>query len=591
MLKKFFSYVLGSFVGAWLALGVFSFTGIIAGFVFLGAMAGDLSSSMSAAVQENSVLYINMASAFEERSNGDEAFDAILNEGKRTSSTLDNVLKALRVAKDNSKIKGVFIECNVTTAGIATLYEIRKALQDFKQSGKFVYAYGNSLITQGDYYVASVADEIRLNPIGAVDIHGLSSTVPFMKNLLDKVGIEMQVVRVGTFKSAVEPYILTEASEANRTAMLAYMNSIWGNICDSLSTARDISAEQWNVMADSMLLTQDAAYFEANKLVDGFCYRFEMIDFLKEKSGLTVADDLRLVNPEQVAALELEKPRADKVAVVYAVGEIDGTSEGIDSESLSKEIINIANDDAVKAVVLRVNSPGGSAYGSEQIWAALEEVKKAGKPFAVSMGDMAASGGYYISCGADRIFAEPVTITGSIGIFGLIPCFKDLLNDKLGVNLSVINTNENGNFISTTSPMTPAQQAAMQRMINEGYELFTKRCAEGRGMAQDSLKLIAEGRVWDGITAKNIGLVDEFGGIEDAIDWVVEQGKIGEYNVSVYPKLEPSFMRYMRGYMSMQVDKVMEAKVGEIYKYRNIIDKVKNRDHVQCIMEPVEVRL
>ena len=591
MLKRFFSYVLGSFVGAWLAMGVFCFTGFIAGIVFLGAFAGDMSSSMSSTVQDKSVLYIDMASSFEERGNGNETFDALLNESKNTSSTLDNVLKALRVAKENKKIEGVFIECNGTTAGTATLFEIRKALQDFKQSGKFVYAYGNAIITQGDYYVASVADEIRLNPIGSVDIHGLSATIPFLKNLLDKIGVEMQVVRVGTFKSAVEPYILTEASEANRTAMMAYMSSIWGNICDSLASARDIPVEKWNAMADSMMITQNADYLLDNKLVDRLCYRFEMIESLKVKSGIGSTDDLRLVTPEQVVALDVAKNRADKVAVVYAVGEIDGSSEGIDSESLVKDIIKISKDDAVKAVVLRVNSPGGSAYGSEQIWAALEEVKHAGKPFAVSMGDMAASGGYYISCGADRIFAEPVTITGSIGIFGVIPCFKELMNDKLGVNLSVVNTNENGNFISLTSPMTSAQQAAMQRMINEGYELFTSRCAEGRGMEQDSLKLIAEGRVWDGITAKNIGLVDEFGGLQDAIDWVVEQGKIGEYSVSVYPMIEPSFMRYMRGYMSVQVDKVMEEKTGELYKYRDVINTIKNRDHVQCLMEPVEEKL
>ena len=300
---------------------------------------------------------------------------------------------------------------------------------------------------------------------------------------------------------------------------------------------------------------------------------------------------MRLVKPEQVVALKTDIISADKVAVVYAVGQIDGnTEDGIDSKALAKDIINIANDDAVKAVVLRVNSPGGSAFGSEQIWAALEEVKKKGKPFAVSMGDLAASGGYYISCGADRIFAEPVTITGSIGIFGMVPCFKELMNDKLGVNLSVINTNENGNFISVTEPMTPIQRAAMQRMINEGYELFTSRCATGRGMELDSLKLIAEGRVWDGITAKKIGLVDEFGNLNNAIDWVVEQAKIGEYAIATYPESESSFMKYIRGYMKVQMNKMIASETGELYKYHDVINSVLNRDHIQCLMEPVEIK-
>lgn len=590
MIKKFFSNVLGSFVGAWLALVVFSFTSVIISFAFIGSFAGEMSTGV-AAVQDKSILYLNLTGSFDERSTGDEALNALFSEDGTVPSSLETVLNALKVAKDNKNIKGVFVKSNVCNAGIATLFEIREALQDFKESGKFVVAYGNSAITQGDYYLASVADSILLNPIGAVDIHGLSTSIPFFKTLLDKVGIEMQVIRVGTFKSAVEPYVETQASPANRMATEAYLKSIWGNICDSLSVARSIPVEKLNLLADSLMITQSAEYLKENNIVDGFCYRFEMIERLKEMSGLSSSDDLRLVTPEQVAALKVERTYADKVAVVYAVGEIDGGSEdGVVSSTLVKDIIKIAKDDAVKAVVLRVNSPGGSAYGSEQIWAALEEVKKAGKPFAVSMGDLAASGGYYISCGADRIFAEPVTLTGSIGIFGLIPCVKELMNDKLGVNMTTISTNANGNFISTLEPMTPVQRAAMQRMINAGYELFTTRCAEGRGMELDELKKIAEGRVWDGITAKEIGLVDEFGNLDDAIAWVVEQAKVGDYSVSVYPEQEMSFMRYMRGFVKAEVDKTMQIKTGELYKYRDVISTVINRDHIQCLMEPVEIR-
>ena len=527
----------------------------------------------------------------EERTSADEAFNSILRNGEESGSSLDVTLDAIKTAKDNSNIKGIFIECNSCGGGLASLYEVRQAIQDFKESGKFVIAYGHEGIMQSDYYIASVADSILLNPVGIVDIHGLSSTIPFFKNLLDKVGVEMQIIRVGTFKSAVEPYVETQASPANRMATETYMKSIWNNLCDSISVSRSIPVEKLNDLADNLMVTQTAEYLVENKIVDGLNYRFEVIDMLKDKCNLSKDDDLRLVKPQQVIASKTTKINPDKVAVVYAVGEIDGTNEeGINSKNLVKDIINIANDDAVKAVVLRVNSPGGSAFGSEQIWAALEEVKKKGKPFAVSMGDLAASGGYYISCGADKIFAEPVTLTGSIGIFGMIPCFKELLNDKLGINLSVINTNKNGNFISVTEPMNPIQRAAMQRMINNGYELFTTRCANGRGMELDSLKLIAEGRVWDGITAKEIGLVDEFGNLQDAIDWVVEQAKVGEYSISTYPTLEPSFMKYIRGYMSTQIDNKIASETGELYQYHDIINKIVNRDHIQCLMEPIEIK-
>ena len=592
MIKKFFSNVVGSFVGAWLALVVFSFASVVISFSIIGSFAGDVSVGTTS-VQDGSVLHLNLSGGFSERSSGDETLDALLGKEEGLKSSLATVIKALKVAKENNKIKGVFIECKGSGAGFASLYEIRKAIQDFKESGKFVIAYGNVGIVQGDYYVASAADSIMLNPVGAVDIHGLSATIPFFKNMLDKIGVEMQVIRVGTFKSAVEPYVETQASSANRMAMEAYMNSIWGNMCDSISVSRSIPVKKLNEMADSLMVTQSAEYLKANGIVDGLCYRFEMLDTLKDMCGLSSSDDVSLVSPEQVAALDVPKLHADKVAVVYAVGEIDGSSDdedGVNSRELVKDIIKIAKDNAVKAVVLRVNSPGGSAFGSEQIWAALEVVKKAGKPFAVSMGDLAASGGYYISCGADRIFAEPLTITGSIGIFGMIPCYKELMNDKLGINLSVVNTNENGNFISTTEPLTPVQRAALQRMINEGYELFTTRCAEGRGMELDSLKLIAEGRVWDGITAKKLGLVDEFGNLDDALDWVVEMAKMGNYSISVYPEQDTSLMRYLRSYVTAKISNAVGVKAGELYKYQDEINAIMSRDHVQCLMEPVVIK-
>lgn len=589
MLKKFFSGVLSSFVGAWLALTVFSLSSVVLSFAILGAFSGDMSTS-SVGVQEKSVLHINMANSFSEKTDIKGTILSLLGKSEMETTTLPTMLKALKVAKDNKNIEGVYIECNGTTAGMATLKEIRDALVDFKESGKWIVAYGYDALAQSDYYIASVADSIYINPVGAVDIHGLSATLPFFKNVLDKIGVEYQVLRVGTFKSAVEPYIATEASAANRTATEAYIKSLWSTISNEIAESRSISVDKLNDLADNMLFTKPVEYLLENKIVDGLCYKFDFIENLKAKTGISAADDLRLATPESVAALEVSKTAIDKVAVVYAVGGIDdGSEDGIVSKKLVEDIIAIAEDDAVKGVVLRVNSPGGSAFGSEQIWAAFEKVKKAGKPFAVSMGDYAASGGYYISCGADRIFAQPLTITGSIGIFGLIPCYQELLNDKVGVNFTEIATNKNGN-LSTLKPMTPVQREAMQRMINAGYELFTTRCAEGRDMQIDSLKAIAEGRVWDGSTALKIGLVDEFGGLEDAIAYVVEEAKLGEYTVSEYPNVEDSFMRYIKEYVKVEVTDMFGIEPTGLLKYQSTINEILERPYIQCIMEPIEIK-
>ncbi len=588
MLKKFFSGVLSSFVGAWLALSVFSISSVIMSFALLGAMSSEMSTS-SVGVQEKSILYLNLSGSYTERTNPDQALMALLNKDNGVQSSLETIKKALAVASENNNIEGVFIECNGNSAGMATQKEIRDAIKEFKKSGKWVIAYGGAGIGQGDYYLSSVADSIYLNPVGAVDVHGLQASIPFFKNVLDKVGVKMQVVRVGTFKSAVEPYVETEASAPNRLATETYLKSIWANISSEIAESRSISVEKLNAMADSLMLTNPAQYFVDNKMADGLCYRFDLIDNLKVKTGVSMGDDLRLVSPEDLAALYKSSNAMNKVAVVYAVGGIDdGSDDGIVSEKLVKDIIEIAKDDAVKALVLRVNSPGGSAYGSEQIWAALEEVKKAGKPFAVSMGDYAASGGYYISCGADRIFAEPMTLTGSIGIFGMIPCVEELVKDKIGVNFTNINTN--GDPISLFKPMTPMQRASMQRMVNAGYELFTKRCADGRDMELADLKKIAEGRVWDGETALNLGLVDEMGGLESAISYVVEQAKLADYAISTYPEQESSFMRYFKGYVKTEVNEMIGIEVNGLAKYQSVAEDLMKRPYLQCVMEPIEIR-
>ena len=399
-------------------------------FAFMGAMSM-LGKTSSASITDNSVLKLDLNCIVNERYTEDD-FMSIFLDSETSTVGLDEILLAIDAAKDDERIKGIYIECNGISAGTASLYEIRNALANFKsESGKFIYAYGDN-IPQADYYLASVADSIFVNTIGSIDLRGLAVSIPFYKNLLDKIGVEMQIVRVGTFKSAVEPYILTEISEANKLQYETFISNIWGNMVNDISNSRGIEPTRLNEMTDSIVFLQETKYLLANNLVDAACYKHEFDDRLKLAVLGDTETEINFVSPTDVANAQKASNRNGNIAIVYAVGEIyDSGDDGINSAELSKTILEIANDDDVDGVVLRVNSPGGSAYGSEQIWDALQKVKDAGKPLAVSMGDMAASGGYYISCGADRIFAEPLTLTGSIGVFGMIPCIKELYEEKL----------------------------------------------------------------------------------------------------------------------------------------------------------------
>ena len=598
MMKKFLLIVCGSFVGVTLALVFFVLSSIIFSIAMMSM--GSSMGSKSIKVQKNSILHLNLKGEIPERE-GDADMSLIsLMQGGMDGGTasLPVLIEAIKNAKENDNIKGIYMECNGSLAAPATRFALRKALADFKQSGKWIYAYAYQGYDQGDYYLASLADSIFLNPVGAVDVHGMASATTYMKRLLDKVGVEMQIIRVGTFKSAVEPYMLDSISPANRLQQEHYMGSIWGVMRDSIATARGIEPARFDQLTDSIIATIAADSLVQLHLVDALCYKPEMEARLKALTDVDKADDLRLVSPGDIATGGESGASGDHNAILYAVGEIDGQSSplsgsgsGIDTKKLCKEIAKLQDDDHVKGLVLRVNSPGGSAFGSEQMWKALDEFKKSGKPFAVSMGDYAASGGYYISCGADRIFAEPTTITGSIGIFGIIPCYQELAENKLGVNVSVVKTNANADLGNTAKRLTPAQRAAMQNMVNRGYELFTSRCAEGRHMSQDSIKKIAEGRVWDGATAKEIGLVDAFGGLQDAIDWVAKKAKIkGEAKTQNYPALEDDWRMMLNRYMAVQYAEHLQSEMGIFYEYHRLLTSVLNRDAVQCIMEPIEIK-
>ena len=590
MLKRFILIVCGSFVGAFLALVVFFLSAVLLSMALM-----KMGSSQK--VPDKAVLHLCLEGAMDERQGNEEvSVMSLVTGGNFEFMYLDETIKALKAARDDDRIKGVYIECNGVEASPATLRQVRQSIIDFKKSGKFVYAYGYEGYTQGDYYVATAADSILLNPIGAVDVHGLASVTPYYKKLLDKVGVEMQVVRVGTYKSAVEPFMLDEISPANREQQELYLGNIWGTMASEMAAARGMSLATLNTLADSITTTMETSKLIKSHLIDRTCYKHEVESRLKQLCGLDEDDDLRLVSiPVMAANYEPAEGGDGKIAVVYASGEIDGTGGGIDSEELVATVEDIMKDDDIKGMVLRVNSPGGSAFGSEQIWEVLERFKKTGRPLAVSMGDLAASGGYYISCGADRIFADSVTITGSIGVFGVIPTAEELYQNKLGINVSVVKTNSNSEMNAMgiyNKKYTPVQQAAMQNYVNQTYELFTKRCADGRHMPQDSIKKIAEGRVWDAKSAMKLKLIDEFGSLDDAIKWVAAKANLkeGDYGVVEAPDIVMNWKTMLGSFASTKYRQQMAQEMGDFYKYFEQLKAILNRHHVLCLMEYTEIR-
>lgn len=595
MLKKFFLIICGSFVGSFIAIMVAMLCVLMLGVSISLSMGRG-----TATVKSHSILKIDLSGAVEERSEEVSSINELIAilQGSEKGASLQDIERSLSVAMLDDNIDGVVLNCNGVQAAPATLRAIRKAIANFKKSKKWVYAYGNMGFDQGDYYVATAADSIFINPVGAVDVHGMASCTPYFKKVLDNIGVEMQVIRVGAYKSAVEPYMLDAMSPENREQQQLYLGNIWGVIENEMADARKINRSVFNQYVDSILLVQPADTLIKRHLVDAKIYRPEFENRLRKLTNVKETDDLNFVSPQMLATnYDAGENKDGVIAVVYACGEIDGGSpgEGIDSEQLVDCIGKLQRNDDVKALVLRVNSPGGSAFGSEQIWHALENFKKAGKTFAVSMGDYAASGGYYISCGADRIFADSTTITGSIGIFGVIPCAQDLVENKIGVNVEVVKTNENADLLAMgvlSKRLTPAQRQSIQNSVNEGYELFTKRCADGRKVKQDSIKAIGGGRVWDGISAKKIGLIDQFGSLADAIEWTAKKAGLntGYYSVECYPTMEENMMAMLGKYMQMRTTEKMKRDMGMFYAYYESIQAILHRDHILCLLPETELK-
>lgn len=596
MMKKFFLIVCGSFVGSFLALVVMTLVGVAM------SMALMFTVQQHNGVSSHSVLYLDLTGPIEERPATASIDVMSYLQGQQRPQSLSDMLKALQVAKTDGHIEGVVLDCGGTEAAPATLHQLRTAISDFKKaSGKPVLAYANEGYSQADYYLATAADSVFLNPVGVVDVHGLSSFIPHFRGLLDKAGVDVQVLRVGAYKSAVEPYVLDSISPANRQQTQVYLNQIWGVMARDMAQARKMTVTRFNALADTLLITRQASQLKQMGLVDGLAYRHEFDDRVRAISHLDSDDDLRLAYPQDlVPNYDAGKAKQGVIAVVYATGEIDAAqtapvqTTGINSSDLVQTIEDLAKDDEVRGMVLRVNSPGGSAHGSEQIWEAVEQFKRTGKAVAVSMGDYAASGGYYISCGAQRIFADSTTITGSIGIFGLVPCAQRLMRDKLGVNMSVVKTNANPLTTAglVSFPLTPVQRAAMQNMVNSGYDLFTRRCAQGRHLSQDSIKAIGQGRVWDAMSARRIGLVDELGGLDKAISWVAQKAQLqqGRYQVSEYPSLDLRMADMLALYGMHSAQSRMASEMGLFYTCYDQLRQLTGRQHILCLMDPVEIK-
>jgi len=576
-MKQFLKFTLATIVGVIIT----TLLGILILFGVIGAIAG--SKESVTALKPNSVYEIKLEGNLIDRSEDDPfsaAFAQAMGKTAEKSMGLDDLLANIEKAKNDANIVGIYLNGGSLSGGFASLKEIRNALIDFKKSGKFIVAYADNY-SQKDYYLVSVANKILINPQGMLELKGLSAQTMFFKNTLDKLGIEMQIVKVGTYKSAVEPLITTKMSDANREQVTVYMGSIWKTFLTEVSAARKISVEKLNAYADEMLMFQPTEKAKQYGLVDGLVYADEADSILKTfVKGLEKDKEVTLVKHSAMTKLaDTSKYDKNKVAVIYAVGEItDAAGEGIVAKDLIKTINDVAKDSAVKAVVLRVSSPGGSAYASEQIWHALNKLK-AKKTLIVSMGDYAASGGYYISCMADKIVAQPNTITGSIGIFGVIPNISGL-NEKLGLTYDGVKTNKMSDAITVNRKFTPEERDLMQNYVNRGYELFVKRCADGRKMKTEQIKAIAEGRVWTGGDAIKNGLVDKIGGLNDAIALAVTKAKLKTYNVSEYPEKETFESKFMKSFSDDVETRFLKAQLGEQYK---LFKQVRNLDKINGI--------
>ncbi len=582
-MKDFLKIMLASALGFIIANIIFSLIAMIFFFGMMGSLAGSFTAEKYV-LEENSILNLKLNGPINERVAEMDPFTELLAPEGTTALGLNDIISAIRKAKNNDMIKGIYIDSRSMSASMATLAEIRNELVSFKESGKFVVAYADTY-TQNGYYLAAIADKVAINPQGSLDLHGLASVPMFYKDALDKLGIEMQIFKVGTYKSAVEPFTQNEMSDANREQVTSYLNDAWSFLRADIAEARSLTADEVDALANQMPLVQPTEFLLEANLVDTLLYETEMKEYLRTLLSLEEGKEIpsaTVANMKSVTTKTVKKTD-NTIGILYAQGNIvSGTgAANIQDKYMVDQIEKLRKDEEIKAVVFRINSGGGSAYASEQIWKAITDLKKE-KPVVVSMGDVAASGGYYIACNADRIVAQPTTLTGSIGIFGMIPNMEGTA-EKVGISTDVVKTNEFGDFGNITRPFNEQEKQLMQNMIERGYDLFLTRCAEGRNMPKDSLALYAEGRVWTGNQAKEIGLVDELGGIEKAIEIAAEMANLGKsYVVFEYPKMRTMIEELLNRSTEDLAARTVKEYLGESFELFMLLHDIRNQDYIQA---------
>ena len=589
--RKFFRVVFGSALGFVLASVIISFLSIL----MMVGMVAALGSSDTEKIEANSILELTLNDPIEERVAQNPFSDMDIPYYNTNSIGLDDILASLEDAATNDKIKGVSLKLSSVSASPATLSAMRDALLTFKESGKFIYAYGDNY-SQGAYYLASVANKVFINPKGGLDFRGLAFQVMFYKGLIDKLDIDVQVVKCGKFKSAVEPYLLNKMSDANREQLTVLGNSIWGKMAADIAASRNLSVEKLNAVADSMLLIKDIENAVKLGLVDEFSYPTQYRNFLKEQLDVKEDETLNLVSLATYRKSFKEDPGkgSDKIAIIYAVGQIydgKGGQNTIGDVTLCKEIRRAYKDKDVKAIVMRVNSPGGSALASEIIWNELENAKAAGKKVVTSMGDYAASGGYYISCNSDAIVAESTTLTGSIGVFGMIPSVQRCLESKLGVTIDVVKTNAHSDAMSLMRALTEDEYNAIQSSVDKTYDTFLTRVSDGRGLTKAQVDSIGQGRVWSGSDALQLGLVDKLGNLKDAIAVAAELAGTDKYKIVYYPVKKEWFETlFNKDKEEKEISAAIRSELGELYPTYNALQQIIKAKGIQARM-PMEITI
>lgn len=587
-MKQFFKSVAATVVGIF-AFGIIM---SILGFICLIGMVA--SSSNQPSLKDNSVMVLKLQGQIE-----DQAEDNWL--GELTGNQFNNlgmnkILSAIKKAKTEDKVKGIYLETGLVQSDYATIQEIRNALTDFKKSGKWIIAYGETF-SQGGYYLASVANKMYINPEGAIDWHGIASQPQYIKDVAAKFGVHFTVVKVGKYKSFTEMYTEDKMSDANREQVTRYINGLWQQVLNDVSKSRGINKDTLNHYADGIMMFEDTQLLKSRKMVDGFCYYDEIRDVVKKQLGLKSDEKIRQVSMSDVnAAVDDSNIMGDQIAVYYCQGSIVraaspsiyGSEQQIVSTTVIKDLQDLGENKNVKAVVLRINSGGGDAYASEQIWRAVSQLNKK-KPVVVSMGGMAASGAYYMSMGARYIMAQPTTLTGSIGIFGALPDFSDLMTKKLGFKYDEAKTNRNSAYTSagTTRPWSPEEISTLQAYVNRGYTLFRKRVADGRKLSVDQVEKIAQGRVWLATDAKNLKLIDGFGSLEDAIAKAAQLAKVTDYGTQEYP-LAADWMQQLLDQVSdnngSYLDEQLKLTLGDLYKPFMMMREIKEKQPVQAAL-------